>query len=416
MNYFNYKNSELCAEDVSLKTIAKEVGTPFYVYSYQTIKRHFDVFTQSLKNSSHLVCYSVKANSNLSLLKMLSSWGGGMDVVSGGELKRALKVGVDPHKIVFSGVGKTKEEIGEALKSEILMLNVESREELDLINAAARELHVKAPVSLRVNPDIDARTHPHITTGLYKNKFGLPFERALDEYLYARKQLHLNVVGIDCHIGSQLTELGPFISAVQKVKEFIQTLEKYDLHIEYVDLGGGLGITYNEETPPHPEEYGKVISDIMKGMKLTLIFEPGRVIMGNAGVLVSQVLYNKQTPAKNFLIVDAAMNDLIRPSLYNAYQQIVSIDKKEGDQLQVDVVGPICESGDYLGKERMLPRMKKGELIAVMSSGAYGFSMSSNYNTRGRVPEVMVKNDKFYVIRERESFDDLIKNEKIIEL
>ena len=416
MNYFNYKNSELCAEEVSLKTIAKEVGTPFYVYSYNTIKRHFDVFTQSLKNFPHLVCYSVKANSNLSILKMLSGLGGGMDIVSGGELKRALAVGVHTSKIVFSGVGKTKEEIEEALKSKILMLNVESREELDLINATARELHVKAPVSIRVNPDIDAKTHPHITTGLYKNKFGLPFDHALEEYLYARKQLHLNVVGIDCHIGSQLTELEPFVSAVQKIKEFIQTLEKYDLHIEYVDLGGGLGITYNEETPPHPEEYGEAVSHIMKGMKVTLIFEPGRVIMGNAGVLVSQVLYNKQTPAKNFLIVDAAMNDLIRPALYNAYQEIVPVENKEGDHIQVDVVGPICESGDYLGKERMLPRMKKGDLIAVMSAGAYGFSMASNYNTRGRVPEVMVKDDRFYVIRERESFDDLIKNEKIVEL
>ena len=416
MNYFQYKENELFAEDVSIRNIAKQVGTPCYLYSYKTIERHFRVFDEPFKNVPHLICYSVKANSNLSLLRLLSSWGSGMDVVSGGELKRALKAGCDPKKIVFSGVGKSKEEVQLALESDILMMNVESREELDLINCTAREMHKKAPIALRVNPDIDAKTHPHITTGLRKNKFGISFKDAYEEYRYAMKLLHVEIVGIDCHIGSQLTELAPLLAAAQKIKELVQSLRKYDLHIQYLDLGGGLGIPYNEEEPPHPTEYGKAILDVLKGVDVTLIFEPGRVIMGNAGILVTEVQFTKKTPDREFLIVDAGMNDLIRPALYNAYQKIIPIDQGNGKMKTYDVVGPICESGDFLGRERELPPLKRGDLVAVMSSGAYGFSMASNYNTRPKVPEVLVRDDKFHVIRERETFEDLIKHEKMLTL
>ncbi|MBI2027284.1 MAG: diaminopimelate decarboxylase, partial [Deltaproteobacteria bacterium] len=407
---------KLYAEEVSLEAIAKQVGTPFYVYSFETIKRHFQIFDNSFEATPHLVCYSVKANSNLSILKLLADLGAGMDIVSKGELFRALKVSVNPKKIVFSGVGKTKEEIKYALESEILMLNVESLEELDKINAVARELHIKAPVSLRINPDIDAKTHPHITTGLDENKFGISFKEAVHVYLYARKLLHLNIIGVDCHIGSQLTELEPVIDAVKKIRELVTELQKYDLPIQYIDLGGGLGIHYSDEEPPHPSDYGKAIAEVMKGLDVTLVFEPGRVIMGNAGLLVTELLYRKKTPKKYFYIVDAAMNDLIRPSLYDAYQNIVPV-YESGENIElVDVVGPICESGDFLGKDRKLPSAKRGDLFAVMSSGAYGFSMSSNYNTRPRVAEVLVKGSEFYVIREREKLEDLIRGECIINL
>ena len=416
MNYFRYRDGELFAEDVSVRNIVKRIGTPCYLYSYKTIERHFRVFEEPFKDVPHLVCYSVKANSNLSLLKLFSSWGSGMDVVSGGELKRVLKVGCDPKKIVFSGVGKSKEEIQLALESEILMVNVESREELDLINSTAREMNKKAPIALRVNPDIDAKTHPHITTGLRKNKFGINFKDAYEEYRYAMKLLHVEIVGVDCHIGSQLTELAPLLAAAQKLKELVCALRKYDLHIQYLDLGGGLGIAYNGEEPPHPREYGSAILDVLKDLDVTLVFEPGRVIMGNAGILVTEVQFTKQTPDREFLIVDAGMNDLIRPALYNAYQKILPVMEGSGKIKTYDVVGPICESGDFLGKERQLPPLKRGDLVAVMSSGAYGFSMSSNYNTRPRVAEVLVRDDEFHVIRERETFEDLIKNEKMLEL
>ena len=416
MNYFQYKDNELFAEDISVRNIAKQVGTPCYLYSYKTIERHFRVFQEPFKNVSHLVCYSVKANSNLSLLQLLASWGSGMDVVSLGELKRALKAGCDPKKTVFSGVGKSKEEIQLALENDILMMNVESREELDLINVTAREMNKKAPIALRVNPDIDAKTHPHITTGLRKNKFGINFKDAYEEYRYAMTLLHVEIVGIDCHIGSQLTELAPLLSAAKKIKELVEALKKYDLHIQYLDLGGGLGIPYNEEEPPHPAEYGKAILDILRDMDVTLVFEPGRVIMGNAGILVTQVQFTKKTPDREFLIVDAGMNDLIRPALYNAYQKILPIDQANGKVKIYDVVGPICESGDFLGKERELPPLKRGDLVAVMSSGAYGFSMASNYNSRPKVPEVLVRDDKFHIIRERETFEDLIRHEKMLNL
>ncbi len=420
MNFFNYRDDELYAENVSVRSIAKKVGTPCYLYSYRTIERHFRVFEEPFKDVPHVVCYSVKANSNLSLLRLLSSWGSGMDVVSGGELKRALKVGCDHKKIVFSGVGKSKEEIQLALESDILMLNVESREELDLINATAREMNMKAPIALRVNPDIDAKTHPHITTGLRKNKFGIGFDQAYAEYRYAMKLLHVEIVGMDCHIGSQLTELAPLVAAAQKLKELICALRKYDLHIQYLDVGGGLGITYNAEEPPHPTEYGKAILDVLKDLNVTLVFEPGRVIMGNAGILVTEVQFTKKTPDREFLIVDAGMNDLIRPALYNAYQKILPIVQASGQGhgkvKTYDVVGPICESGDFLGRERELPHLKRGDLVAVMSSGAYGFSMASNYNTRPKIAEVLVRDDEFHIIRERETFEDLIKHEKMLEL
>ena len=416
MNFFQYRDHKLCAEDVSLEIIAQQVGTPCYVYSYETIKRHYQVFHDSFKESNRLICYSVKANSNLSLLKLLGQWGAGMDIVSQGELYRALKAQIHPQKIVFSGVGKTKEEIKYALQSNILMFNVESLEELDMINSVARELRKKAPVSLRINPDIDAKTHPHITTGLDENKFGISFKEAIHAYLYARKLLHLNIIGVDCHIGSQMTELEPVIQAVKKIKELVLELRKYDLDIEYVDLGGGLGIPYRDEEPPHPHDYGRAISHVMKDMNVTLVFEPGRVIMGNSGILLTELLYRKKTPKKFFYIVDAAMNDLIRPSLYDAYQDIVPVCNALINSELVDVVGPICESGDFLGKDRKLPPSQSGDLFAVMSSGAYGFSMSSNYNTRPRVAEVLVKGSQYFIIREREKLEDLIQGETMVNL
>jgi diaminopimelate decarboxylase len=414
MHYFEYKDGDLYCEEVPIAVLADRVGTPFYLYSYRTLVRHFEAFDSAFEKVRHLVCYSVKANSNVALLRIFVNLGAGLDVVSGGELFRGLKSGADPRKVVFSGVGKTEEEIEYALNSGILMFNVESSQELRRLDETAGRMGMKAPVAIRVNPDIDPKTHPYISTGLRENKFGIDFNRSMEEYLFAKGLPHLDIIGVDCHIGSQLIEIQPFIDALRRLKELVRALGERGIGIQYLDLGGGLGITYKDEVPPHPTEYAEAIVEEVSDLDYTLIFEPGRVIVGNAGVLVSRVLYTKETGEKNFVIIDAGMNDLIRPSLYGSFQGILPVVKGE-EEIVADVVGPICESGDFVAKNRKMPRFNQGDLVAVMSAGAYGFSMSSNYNSRPRVCEVLVRGDQFHLIRERESYDDLIRGETIPE-
>jgi len=416
VNYFNYKGDKLYCEGVPLDLLAEQFGTPLYVYSGRTILRHFHAFDDAFKSHEHLVCYSIKANSNIGLLNLLVQADSGFDIVSKGELYRAIKAGADPSKIVFSGVGKTEDEIEMALVAGILMFNVESEEELYKINEVAGRLGKKAPISFRVNPDVNPLTHPYISTGLKKNKFGIPYEKVIDVYKKASQQKNIEVVGIDCHIGSQITQLGPFNEAIEKIIDLIEKIEKMGLHIKYVDLGGGLGITYKDEEPATPNEYGEAVLKHFKGSDKILIFEPGRVIVGNAGVLLTKVLYRKETAEKKFIIVDAAMNDLARPALYGSYHSIVHVNKKKGESVVVDIVGPVCESTDYLAKDRALVAAERGDILCVMSAGAYGFSMSSNYNSRQRPAEILVLDDKYYCIRERDSLEDLIAKEKIPEI
>ncbi len=418
MNHFTYKNKELYCESVSVSKISDKVGTPFYLYSTATLSHHFRVFDTSFADIPHLTCFAVKSCSNLSVLRLFSSLGGGADIVSGGELYRAIKAGIDPKRIIYSGVGKTKEEMINGLQTGILMFNIESEQELDRLQEVAAEMGVNAPVSFRVNPDVDPKTHAYISTGLAENKFGIPIKEAGKTYMRAKGMPNINILGVSCHIGSQLTQVSPFVESLQKVKRFIKALADHEINISYLDLGGGVGIKYRDEEPPHPEEYAREIIEEMKGFDCTLILEPGRVIAGNAGILVSKVLYTKRNEAKNFIIVDAAMNDLARPSLYDAFHDIFPVHVKNenihDESLEkADVVGPICETGDFLAKDRLLPALSSGELVAVMSSGAYGFTMSSNYNSRPRAAEVLVHEDKFYVIRERETYDSLIKGESI---
>ncbi len=418
MDYFEYKGGELYAEDVPLKKIAREVGTPTYVYSLATLRRHYRVFDQAFGSQPHLICFSVKANSNLAVLKTFAREGSGFDIVSGGELFRALKAGAEPKKIVFSGVGKSRREIEEALAAGILMFNVESEPELAVLNEVAGKLGKKAPISLRVNPDVDPQTHPYISTGMKKSKFGIEIKRAMENYRKALSFPYLEIVGIDCHIGSQLTSVAPFVDALLRVREYLDrvltgALKTQGGSVRYLDLGGGLGIRYKDEEPPHPDEYAKAILQAMSGLEITLVLEPGRVIVGNAGILVTEVLYLKDTEEKKFVIVDGAMNDLIRPALYGSYQSIRPVREQAGEKMVADVVGPICESGDFFAKDREIARPQPGDLLAVMSAGAYGFAMSSNYNSRPRAAEVLVDGDQFYVIRQRESLDDLIKGETI---
>jgi diaminopimelate decarboxylase len=415
MHFFEYKNGQLHCEGIPIAEIAQKVGTPFYLYSYNTLVRHFTVFNNAFEGIPHLVCYSAKANSNLALIRLFVNLGGGVDVVSRGELHRALKGGADPKKIVFSGVGKKEDEVEYALKAGILMFNVESSQELQVINDVAGRIGKKAPVAIRVNPDIDPKTHPYISTGLKQNKFGIDILRAPMAYRLASQLPNLEVVGIDCHIGSQLVEVEPIIEALRKLKVLVENLRKEGMEIRYLDLGGGLGITYEDEEPPHPVEYAANILEELRGFGSTLILEPGRVIVGNAGVLISKVLYIKENEEKRFVIVDAGMNDLVRPSYYGSYHQILPVKQETREESIVDVVGPICESGDFLAKGRKIGRLNPGELIAVMSAGAYGFSMSTNYNSRPRVAEVLVRDDQMFVIREREDYEDLIRGEKIPE-
>ena len=413
MHDFQYRGENLFCEDFPIQTIAKEVGTPFYLYSLNTLESHFQAFNSAFEMVDHLVCFSAKANSNIAILRVFIRHGCGVDVVSGGELFRAMKAGPRPDRIVYSGVGKRRDEIEYALELPILMFNVESAQELVAMDQIAGRMGTVAPVSLRVNPDVDPRTHPYISTGLKKNKFGINIQKSVEEYILANTLPHVKVIGVSCHIGSQLTDVGPFVEAFQRIKELVAKLRGMGILIRYIDLGGGLGITYQHEEPPHPREYAQALLREMAGMECTLILEPGRVIVGNAGILVTKVLYTKEGGEKNFIVVDAAMNDLIRPSLYGSYQRIQQVEKKERQEMVADVVGPICESGDFLAKDRKLPRAEPGELLAVMSAGAYGFSMASNYNSRPRPAEVLVAKDRFYIIREREDYDDLIKGELI---
>ncbi len=414
MHHFHYRGEDLHCEEVPISALAEEVGTPFYLYSHATLTRHFRVFDEAFQEIPHLICFATKANANLAILKLFATMGGGADVVSGGELFRALCAGIPPERIVFAGVGKLREEIREALKADILMFNVESSQEVRLLNQIAGEMGTVARVALRVNPDVDPKTHPYISTGLKKSKFGIDISLALEEYQLARTLPHIEIVGIHQHIGSQITELSPFVDSLRRTAELIEALRKLGIDIRYLDMGGGLGIPYGDEIPPHPTEMAQAVTPILKTLDCTVIFEPGRVIVGNAGILVTRVLYTKQTPTKNFVIVDAGMNDLIRPSLYDSYHAIQPVQRHgERERVTADVVGPICESGDFLAKDREVTRVEPGELLAVMSAGAYGFAMASNYNARPRAAEVLVKNDRHFVIRARESYEDLIRGEAI---
>ena len=414
MSEFNFHGDDLYCEDIAIHKIASDLGTPFYLYSRKMLEDHFMVFDRAF-SIAHLTCYSVKANSNLAVLKIIASRGGGADVVSGGEIFRALKAKISPGKIVYSGVGKSRDEIEYALKSDILMFNVESPQELDLVDNVAESAGKKARIALRINPDVDPKTHPYISTGLKQNKFGIRIEDALHEYKRAAGKKNIEVIGVACHIGSQITEVSPFVDALRRVKGFVNELFSQGIQIKYYDLGGGLGITYENESPPHPSEYAGAIIKEMENLPCTLILEPGRVIAGNAGILVSRVLYTKKADHKNFIIVDAAMNDLVRPSLYKAYHEIKALKKKSAALTTADVVGPICESGDFLARNREVPDFEPGDCLAIMSAGAYGFSMSSNYNSRPRVPEVLADGQRYFVVRERETYADLIRHEKVPE-
>ena len=413
MHHFQERNGELYAEGVPLRAVAECVGTPCYVYSLATLRRHFRVFDEAFESIPHLVCFSVKANSNLAVLRAFAREGSGFDIVSGGELFRALKAGGDPGKIVFSGVGKTVTEIRYALTAGILMFNVESPGELDTINTVAGQLGAKARVALRVNPDVDPKTHPYISTGLKKNKFGIHIQRSTEDYRRARSLPHIEVVGVDCHIGSQLTTVPPFIDALERIHDLVGRLQAEDFQIRYLDMGGGLGITYNDEKPPEPRQYAAALTEGLRDLDVTLLLEPGRVIVGNAGILLTKVLYLKSTDEKNFVVVDGGMNDLIRPALYGSYQGIQPVQPRNGTRFTADVVGPVCESGDFFAKDRELPALEPGDLLAVMSAGAYGFVMASNYNTRPRPPEVLIDGERLYIVRQRETLEDLVRGEQV---
>lgn len=412
MHDFHYKNGELYCEGVPVKNVARRVGTPFYLYSSNTLVTHIRAFARAFTGVPHLICFALKSNPNGAVIRLLAREGAGADIVSGGELFRTLRAGIEPRKIVYAGVGKRRDEIEYALKVGILMFNVESAEELVALDHAAKEMHAVARVALRVNPDIDPRTHPYISTGLKENKFGIPIEHALECYRTAKRLSNVDVIGIHQHIGSQITEVRPFVDALQKLLDFVKELRTAGFTIQHINIGGGLGITYKDETPPHPTELAKAIQPLLKDAGCSLVLEPGRAIVGNAGILVANVLYHKSSGEKRFMVVDAGMNDLIRPSLYEAYHEIRPV--VEGAPKGIfDIVGPICESGDFLAKDREIGHVQQGELIAVMGAGAYGFSMSSNYNSRLRAAEVMVRGNEFFIVRERETYNDLIKGEKI---
>lgn len=417
MDHFEYKNGVLCAEDVDLRQLAKVVGTPCYVYSRATLERHWHAFDSVFSGHEHLICYAVKSNSSLAVLNLMARLGSGFDIVSGGELERVIRAGGEPAKIVFSGVGKTATEMRQALQVGIYCFNVESEGELELLNQVTGEMGRsvgKARVSLRVNPDVDAQTHPYISTGLKQNKFGIGIEQAIAVYRRAAAMEHIDVQGVDCHIGSQLCQLAPFEDALDRVLLLIAQLREQGIPIKHIDVGGGLGIRYHQETPPSPAEYAKAILNKLAGSGLKILLEPGRAITGNAGILLTKVLYLKAGEAKHFAVVDAAMNDLIRPSLYSAWQAIIPVveDTTKAETLY-DIVGPICETGDFLGKDRKL-NLQVDDLLAIRSAGAYGFSMSSNYNTRPRAAEVLVDKDRYHVIRLRENIDDLLRGESVL--
>jgi diaminopimelate decarboxylase len=414
MHDFLYKNGELYCEGVPVSTIAQRVGTPFYCYSSNTLAKHYRAFDQAFAGVPNIICFALKSNSNGAVLRVLGKEGAGADIVSGGELFRALRAGIDPKKIVYAGVGKRRDEIEYAIKVGILMFNVESGEELIAIDRAAKEMHAKARIALRVNPNIDPKTHAYISTGLKENKFGIPIEEALEYYQLAKGLSNIEVVGVHQHIGSQITEVQPFIDALEKLVGFVKELRAAGMDITYINIGGGIGITYKDETPPLPKEVAAAIKPMLKASGCTIVMEPGRALVGNAGILVTRALYRKDSGEKKFLIVDAGMNDLIRPSLYDAYHDIKPLVEPSSPKHETyDVVGPICESGDFLAKDRSLPVIKPGEYLAVLGAGAYGFSMSSNYNSRPRAAEVIVRGNEYFVVRERETYSELVKGEKV---
>lgn len=413
MNYFDYRDGRLCAESVALDSIAERYGTPTYVYSRAALTEHFMAYQDALADRHHLICYAVKANSNLAVLNVLAQLGAGFDIVSVGELERVLAAGGDPAKVIFSGVGKQPSEMARALQVGIHCFNVESEAELAVLNRVAGESGKKANISLRVNPDVDAKTHPYISTGLRDNKFGIDISQALDVYLAASEMPHLTITGIDCHIGSQLTEIAPFIDALNRVLKLVEQLSASGIKLEHLDLGGGLGVCYQNEQPPHPSEYIAAIREQLDQSPMTLVLEPGRSIAANAGILLTRVEYLKPGKDKNFAIVDAAMNDMIRPALYEAWMAIKPVSPHAGTPHNWDIVGPVCETGDFLGKNRRLA-LEQGDLLCVYSAGAYGFTMSSNYNSRGRAAEIMVDGNRAHQVRARETVEDLIRGETLL--
>lgn len=413
MDHFSYKKNELHAEEIPLSKIIKEVGTPFYCYSTATLERHFKVFRDSFSPLKPTICYAVKANSNISVIKTLANMGAGADVVSEGEIRRAIAAGVPENKIIFSGVGKTKEEIAFGIKEKIFQFNVESEPELYAVDEVARSFGVKAPVAIRVNPDVDAKTHKKITTGRKKDKFGIDISKAKAVYEKAKKLKGIKIQGISTHIGSQITTIKPFREAFTRVTNFYNTLNSEGYKLTTLDLGGGLGIPYGDETPPTPAEYGKMVKEVVGKTECQLFFEPGRVIVGNAGIMVSKIIYVKDTGKKVFYILDAGMNDLIRPSYYDAFHEIVPVKKKASKKIRADIAGPVCETGDIFAKDRLIEKLNEGDAIAFRTCGAYGSAMASNYNSRPLIPEVLVKGDEFSITRPRQNFVELLADEKL---
>ena len=413
MDHFNYKDSQLFAEDIAIENIAEQFGTPCYIYSKATLERHWNAFNDAFGEQKHLICYAVKANPNIAILNLFARLGSGFDIVSIGELERVLKAGGDPAKVVFSGVGKRSNEMIRALEVGIHCFNIESEAELVQLDKIAAQLGKIAPISIRVNPDVDAKTHPYISTGLKENKFGIGIDAAEAVYHKAHLMKHINIIGIDCHIGSQLTEIAPFMDALERVLTLTEKLQAANIHIKHLDLGGGLGVKYKDEEPPLPSDYTKCLFSNPKVKNYEIIIEPGRAITANAGILVTKVEYLKQSEYKNFAIVDAAMNDLLRPSLYQAWQEIIPIQITAEEKTKpYDIVGPICETGDFLGKNRNLS-IKQGDLLAIRSSGAYGSSMSSTYNSRPRIAEIMIDKNTAHLIRRRETIEELMQGEQI---
>ncbi len=410
---FHYRNNELFAEEVAVSHIADQFGSPTYIYSRRYIEAAYTAYTSALEGIPHQVCYAVKANSNIAVLNVLARLGAGFDIVSGGELARVLQAGGEAKKVVFSGVGKTAEEMAVALKAGIGCFNVESAAELERLNEVASELDLMAPVSIRVNPDVDAQTHPYISTGLRDNKFGIDIKEAPQVYRRARDLSHLDVIGVDCHIGSQLTDVSPFLDALDRVLLLIDELAALGITIRHLDLGGGLGVKYRDEKPPTPAQYIGAVRERLGERELTLLFEPGRSLVANAGQLLMKVEYLKHNEHKNFAIVDAAMNDMLRPALYSAWMDLLPVRPRAGSGKIYDIVGPVCETGDFLAKGRELD-LEQGDLLTLASAGAYGFTMSSNYNSRGRAAEVMVDGDQVYLIRARESLADLMLGEQLL--
>jgi diaminopimelate decarboxylase len=413
VNFFKIKNGVMHAEDIPLPQLAESFGTPCYVYSKQALETAFLRFEAGLKQTDHLICFAVKANPNLAVLNVFAKMGAGFDIVSGGELARVIAAGGDPKKVVFSGVGKTSAEMRDALEAGIFCFNVESLSELVKLNAVAAEMGKVAPVSLRVNPDVDPKTHPYISTGLKSNKFGVAIDDAVHVYQEAASMSNIGIHGVDCHIGSQITEIAPFIDALDRVLKLVEQLEASEIKISHIDVGGGIGITYDDETPPAFSQYTHAILEKLNQKKVKLLFEPGRALVGNAGVLLTKVEYIKPTESKNFAIVDAAMNDLMRPALYDAYHNIVAAKPRDGETTVYEIVGPVCETGDFLGHDRSL-NIQENDLLVVESAGAYAMSMASNYNTRARAAEIMVDHEKCHIVRQREKIEDLFKSENIL--